>query len=97
MADSVGIKESKEAITGMMEVSLVIADVLKDGAQLGDLASVVSRFSIDKELKDEMGVALDNISKVPHEMSDLNLQESLELAMLLISYVPKFVEIFRRA
>lgn len=96
MGEVKGIQESKEALIGMMEVSLVLAHVLKDGAQLGDIAAVWARIASDKDLREKMKKALDDIGQVPSEIADLDLQEGLDLAMLLGSYAPKFLDIFRR-
>jgi hypothetical protein len=96
MAEKIGIRESREAIIGMMELSLVMADVLKDGAQLSDLGVVFAKFSTDKNFKEKMRIALDKIGEVPKELGDLDLSEGMELAMLLIPYVPRFVDTFRK-
>jgi hypothetical protein len=95
MAESIGIPQSKEAIIGMMELALLMAEVLKDGAQLSDLGIVWAKMSSDKRFKEKMRAALDKIGEVPKEMGDLSLPEGMELAMLLIPYVPRFVDVFK--
>src|SRR3990167_5606258 len=67
LAEKLGIKETKEAVDGVMQMAMVLVLVLKDGAQLGDIASVIEKISTDEIMRQKMQAAMDGITKVPAE------------------------------
>lgn len=93
MGEPMPIKETKEAIAGFLEMSMVLALVLKDGAQLGDIASVFERITSDAILRQKMQAALDGIAKVPGEIADISVAEGMELAMQVMGYIPQLIAI----
>lgn len=94
MSGNIGVNETREAIDGIMEVALVLAEILKDGVQLSDVGAIFSAFSDEGPTKDRLQKALDNIGAIPAEMKDLDLNEGLALGMSLMQYAPRFVAIF---
>ena len=88
---SLGIKETKEAIIGVNELSLVLIKHLKDGAQLTDISAVVEEIKNNPELLAKLQAAKDGIDQVPAEAKDISLVEGGELLMAQVSYVPKII------
>jgi hypothetical protein len=94
---SEGIKETKEVIVAANEIALLLVDRLKDGAQVGDVVAVVEKITQDQEFKDKLSAAFENIQKVPAELADLDFIEGGELAVLQLSYLPKYKQVLTKA
>lgn len=87
---SVGIKETKEALVGANEVALVLVANFSKGV-LGEFEAFYQKLVSDPSFKAKIAAAYDNYQAIPEEVKDLDLGESVELAMLQVSFVPKFV------
>ena len=96
LAEKLGIKETKEAVDGVMQMAMVLVLVLKDGAQLGDIASVIEKISTDEIMRQKMQAAMDGITKVPAEMGDCSALEGLELACQMGAYAPQLLAILQK-
>ncbi len=89
---SESIKETKEALEGLNEVSLALIPILKDGVQpLSDGLALYEKLK-DPAFLAKLQLAADGIQKVPAEMKDLDAVEVVALVTLQASYVPKLVE-----
>lgn len=93
MGEVIGIKETKEAIDGFMQMSMVMALILKDGAQLSDIGQVFEKITSDAILRQKMQAALEGIGKVPGEITDISVAEGMELAMQVMAYIPQLIAI----
>lgn len=91
-----GIKELKETTEALMEIMIRIASVLKDGYQPSDLAFIFELFSKDEILKKKLADAYDGISKVGGEVKDLDLKEGIELSIVLLQFIPKIIDLFKK-
>lgn len=87
--EKLGIKETKEVMTAMNELSLYLISKFKDGFQVADVTSIVSDMIAGHELKELLSKAGENVKSVPAELKDMDVYESVELVMLQASYVPK--------
>lgn len=93
-----GIKELKEALVGVQELSLVLLKHLKDGVQIGqDSAAIFAELLSNEDLKSKLSVAFEGVKHVPAEVKDLSAQEIVELISLELVYVPKFVEALKKS
>ncbi len=88
---SVGIKETREAFVGGLEVGLFSVKRFKDGVQGEDFLAFYNAFVNDPAFKAIVQSAYENYQAIPEEVSDLDLGEGLELGTVALSYVPKFV------
>jgi len=88
MEESLGIKEVKEALVGVNELAMFLAERMKDGVGVDDVMALWTKLSSDKEFKAKMLAAYDGIGAVPAELKNVDLAEGMELAMLQISYLP---------
>lgn len=91
MSEAIGVKETKEALVGVNELSMVLIKHLKDGAQITDIMAVVEEFKNNPDLLAKLEAARENIALVPVEAKDISLIEAGELLMVQISYVPKII------
>lgn len=96
-ADSIeGVKETKEMLVGANEVSLFMCEKLKDGAQFSDATDFYVKITTDEVFKAKMMAAYDNYQKIPAEIKDIDGGEGVELAIVQIEYVPKYIECFKK-
>jgi hypothetical protein len=91
------MKETQEALIAVNEVALTVCERLKDGFQAGeDIALVFAKFSTDSAFMAKLKAGMDNIGAVPGEIKSITLQDTLELATIQISYIPKFVAALKK-
>ena len=93
----VGIKETKEALIGMNEFTLLLFKHLADGFDLTDPMKVWNELKSNPVLMIKFKDAIEGYSKIPSEIADLDLSEGLELGNVQLSYVPKFVDAWKKA
>ena len=97
MSEVLGIKETNEALIGLMELTILLGGVLKDGAQATDVVTLYSSISTNEDLKAKFIAAYDNYKAIPAEIKDLSVVESVELSVQFLSYLPKVLESFKKA
>ncbi|MCH8156182.1 MAG: hypothetical protein IID18_00255 [Nitrospinae bacterium] len=90
------IRNLKEAIVGILELSIAIAPLLKDGIGLNDLGALWDIWKNDTNLKEKLIVAIEGYDQIPDEVSDLSIAEGMEVAMVLLPYVPKLIDAFKK-
>ena len=91
MSEALGIKETKEAVQGLLAVSSFLAVRLKDGAGVDDAAALVQKLMMDDEFKKVLEAAVEGAKQIPAEVKDLSLAESLELALVGVGGVKDIV------
>lgn len=91
-----GIVETKQALEGILELSIVLAYVLKDGAQITDLLSVWEKVQNDPNVKQKVMAAFSEISKVPDEVRDLDVAEIVELVSTMLPFVTRLILALRK-
>lgn len=84
-----GIKETKEALVGLNELSIFMAKRLKDGVGADDAMAIFQALIGDAEFKAKLSAAAEGIKAVPAEIKDVDLSEAVDLIQLQISYIPK--------
>lgn len=87
-----GVKETKEAMIGLNEVSLELAKHFKDGIQVTDFAELYAKITTDADFKAKMEAAWESHQKIPAELKDIDAGEALELAAVQFEYVPKYLD-----
>jgi biotin operon repressor len=95
MDEKVGVKEVSEMIEALMELGLAIASVAKDGISLSDIPALYGKMQ-SPELQPKLVAAADRMNAIPDEVKDLDLAEGMQLAMLVLPYVPKYVEVLAK-
>ena len=91
-----GIKETKEALIGVNEVSLELAKKFKDGVQVTDFTEFYSKLTSDADFKAKVQAAYEGYKAIPDEVKDIDGGEGLELAVVQLDYTPKFLDVFSK-
>ena len=91
----VAIKELREVTEALLELSLHLARIFRDGYQAHYIASILALFGKDELLKRKLLAAYDGIASVRQEVGDIDLGEAVELAGVLLRYLPELVAVFR--
>lgn len=92
-----GVQELSEAISGVNELGLVLAKMLKDGFQVVDDAAMLwNELGNNAQVKDALQKAVQGLGNVPQEVKDLDVGEGLELGALVVDYVPKYVDALKK-
>lgn len=91
-----GIKETKEALIGVNEVSLCLAEKFKDGVQVTDFTEFYAKVTSDADFKAKVQAAYENYKAIPDEAKDIDAGEGIELAVVQLDYAPKFVALFTK-
>lgn len=90
------IKETKEALKGMLKLAAILGAHLKDGAQVQDLMAVIAEIKSKPEVEAELKAAMADIQKVGEEMKDLQASEVLELVQVLIAEGPALLAALKK-
>ena len=96
MTGQYGIKETKEALIASNEIAVFCAKRFKDGVQFEDFTAFYKAFTEDEEFKAKLQDGWENGKQIPAEVKDIDLQEGIELTMVQIQYVPKFIEALKK-
>lgn len=91
-----GIKETKEGIVGLMEVLILLTERFHDGAQISDFAAIWGKLQNDPDFQAKLMAAYDGAQQIPSEMGDLDLEEGIELAGLVLAYLPRIVTALKK-
>lgn len=92
MEAKVGIKETQEMLDLMHELAIFMIKRLRDGVDMGDAMAVLDLFLKDEDFRMKLKAAIEGASKIPSEMMDLDVNESMALAMGMISKVPMYID-----
>ena len=96
LAAKQGIKETKEVIEAVLEISLKLTAILKDGYQSSDIMQILQIFTEDKLIRQKLSDAYQGLSKIKDESKDIDFAEGFELFQAMAMYVPKFVEVIKK-
>lgn len=91
MAEEKGIKETKEAVVGLLKLTAVLAKLFKDGVQATDAAALLAEYQSNPELKSALEEAYKGVQEIPAEVKDLHIAEGVELAMAAMKEIPAVV------
>lgn len=91
-----GIKETKEMLEGIHEITLFLITIFKDGVDFSDFGAIWDKITDDADFRAKVEAAYEGYKKIPEELKDLELDEGLELAMDQIKLVPRYVDVLRK-
>ena len=90
-----GIKETEEALQGILMLGLLFWKTFHDGFQMTDIGTMWDTYRNDQAFCDAMKLAYEGYQKIPDEVRDLQLEEALELSTVMISYLPKYLHLLK--
>lgn len=96
-ATPVGVKDTKEAMIGINELSLTLAKTFADGIQFTDVMDLWKKLSEDTAFKDQLLAAYEGWSNISAEVADIDATEALELVGIQMSYVPRYLEVLGKS
>jgi hypothetical protein len=96
VAQKEGIKELKEVTEALIEISIRVASIFKDGYQPTDIAALFSVFTKDEVVKAKIFEAYNGINKVKGELKDIDVSECVELVSILLQFIPRIIDLFKK-
>lgn len=96
MSEQKGIKETKEALEGMITIVCAGLRQLKNGFQIADLIEAFKEIEADPVKKAQVDEALKGVQECPSEISDLSWMEGAELGMAAVKRVPDMIDALKK-
>lgn len=90
-----GVRELRELIEAVMDIGIAVLAEFSDGIQLRDVWKIVTKLQNSPEYRTAIGKAYDGSSKIPAELKDVDGEEAIELAMVMLPYLPKLIKAAR--
>ena len=90
-----GIKETKEMLVGVNEVSIFLISLFKDGLDLEDFSDIWNKLTCDEDFKKKIENAYEGCTKIPAEIKDLSVEEGMELLKIQADLVTKIADLFK--
>lgn len=85
------MKETKEAVIGLLVIAKIVGDVLKDGPQIADAMVLFAKMQ-EPEVKAKLDAALADINLVNVEVKSANMGEMLELLAGILPELKGLIE-----
>jgi hypothetical protein len=92
-----GIKETQEAMEGILGLGLVMYKIFGDGVQFEDFSKVMDVYKNDVEFMAKLEKAHQGYENIPAELADLDGAEVAVLASTLIGYLPQYIEALKKS
>lgn len=92
-----GIEETKQAVTAVNEIALLMLKHFHDGIQAADFSVMYDEIIKDPEFTAKMLKAYQDYQQIPEEIADIDVGEGLELVKIQTEYLPKYLEQFQKA
>lgn len=88
------LKETKEALTCLNEIVILLIDRFKDGVQFGDFTAIIKKLAFDTEFQDVLSKGYEGYNKIPDEMKGMDFKQSLDLVQHQFDYIEKIADAF---
>lgn len=75
----------------IFDTTIIIAKHLKDGAQFADIIRILSEIFGDSEFRKRFHKAIDGTGKIPAEIAEMDVSDSIALAMKILPFVPRLI------
>jgi hypothetical protein len=89
--ENIGIKETEEALEGILKLGLVMWKTFHDGFQMGDITDLWIAFQEDEEFKETLLNAFEGYKAIPDEIGDISIDEVVALSGVMIKYLPRYL------
>lgn len=96
MSNVPSLKNTEEVFEGILEVTLALIDVFKDGFQLTDATDLYLKISQDDVLLAKLRIAWQDSDKIGSELKNISAVDAIRLANVVLAYVPKIIEKFAK-
>lgn len=95
MGGVLGVKETKEVVSGAMHLGGLLYSRFKDGVQASDIVVILDKIKNDPELSAALIAAYNGADKVPAEVKELDIQDGVELGVHLLQEGAKLVKVLK--
>jgi hypothetical protein len=95
MGGQLGVKETKEIVTGVMVLGGTLYAKFKDGVQAQDAVELFALMQGDAEFKKILFDAYTDAQKAGAELKELDIQDGIELGVHILAEGKKLVEKLR--
>ena len=89
------MKETKEALVGILALAKVIAELAKDGVQVQDAISLFAKLQ-EPELKAKVDAAIADVQKVQDEVKVASAADYFDLVMIALPELKSLVEVLQK-
>jgi hypothetical protein len=89
------MKETKEALVGILALAKVIAELAKDGVQVQDAISLFAKLQ-EPELKAKVDAAIADVQKVQDEVKAASAADYFDLVMIALPELKGLVEVLQK-
>jgi len=89
------MKETKEALVGILALAKVIAELAKDGVQVQDAISLFAKLQ-EPELKAKVDAAIADVQKVQDEVKVASAADYFDLVMIALPELKGLVEVLQK-
>jgi hypothetical protein len=73
------VAQTKQALVAVIKLGKAVADLAKDGLDLGDAVALGSKLVSDEKFRDLLVEGVKGIDQVPAELKDIAASEALQL------------------
>jgi len=87
-----GIESLELGIKAFLTLGVICAEEFKDGFQISDLLHIFQKIQDHPEIVE----AFRHLKEIPGDASDLDSEEMVKLASLMLLFVPKFITALKR-
>jgi hypothetical protein len=77
------MKETKEAIVGIIALAKEIVELSKDGLQPSDMMVLVSKLAADEIFRTKLLNAVQGLEKIPAELQPLTIEKGIDLVLAI--------------
>lgn len=89
------MKETKEALVGILALAKVIAELAKDGVQVQDAISLFAKLQ-EPELKSKVDAAIADVQKVQDEVKVASAADYFDLVIIALPELKGLVEVLQK-
>ncbi len=73
------VQQTKQALVAVIKLGKAVADLAKDGLDLGDAVALGSKLVSDEKFRDLLVEGVKGVGEIPAEIKDIAASEALEL------------------
>ena len=90
------VKNTKEVVVALLKLSVLIAEVSKDGLKADDALLVINKLIADEALKNALLEAYNDVDQVKDEVKDISVAEFFEILLAAQPEIMKLIEVLKK-
>jgi hypothetical protein len=77
------MKETKEALVGLVALAKEVIEVSKDGLQPADMMVLVSKLAADEVFRTKLLNAVQGLEKIPEELNPFTIEKGIDIVLAI--------------